>query len=372
MRQQLCNLIDTAGQPALVAECDLTILAANPAAKALLPSAVFADGLQVVLPGCNLAETARSLRAGQRQRLADPLLPGITIDLLPFGGSEEEDPVILALLGTEADKEPMGCGVPSQAMAAFSHTYRKPLSNMFGMLGVISSHLQANMDDSCDVYLHNLSQDCYQMLRSFSNLNELYRYYNGVYTNAAPEQPVDIWQLTHSLCESSRMMLGATGIPLTFDLPTLPALVLCDQNRYATAFSNLIANSCRFTREGNAIHVVGREVGSQVLITIADHGAGIPLDCQERVFEPFFSYDPEGAPFAGLGIGLPLARCFARSLGGSLALQSRELEGTTVALSLPRYEGDIQPIVCYDASQLITDHFSPVCVALSQVDRKPQ
>ena len=219
------------------------------------------------------------------------------------------------------------------------------------MLGVVSSHLHALMDDSCDTYLENISRDCYQMLRSFSNLTELYKYHSGVFTEA-DRHPADLWQLTRTLCESAALLLRPSGIPLTFELPDAPCLVLCDQNRYATALSNLFANCCQFSREGNAVHVTGKIVGGQAIVTVADRGCGIPEEHIGRVTEPFYSYDPGGAPFAGLGIGLPLVHSFARAMGGSLALQSREMEGTVVSLSLPVYTGDLAPVSCRDTETL--------------------
>ena len=222
------------------------------------------------------------------------------------------------------------------------------------------------MDDSCDTYRENISRDCFQMLRSFSNLTELYKYHSGVFTEA-DRQPVDLWQLTRNLCESAALLLRPNGIPLTFELPENPCLVLCDQNRYATALSNLFSNSSRFSREGNTIHVTGKIVGGQAIVTVADQGCGIPEGHLGRVTEPFFSYDPSGAPFAGMGIGLPLVHSFARAMGGSLALQSREMEGTVVSLSLPVYTGDLPPVSCRDTAQLLTDRFSPLQVVLGTV-----
>ncbi len=365
MREQLIRLIQTSPHPAFASAPDLTVLAANPAALRLLPALGQPDGLKIMLPGCDPADCARRLREGLPLELTDPLLPGLALELIPFGDAEER-----LALGWLKNADSFGAFPvrqdPTQAIAAFSHAYRKPLSDLFGMLGVVSGHLQAIMDDSCDGYLESINQSCSQLLRSFSNLTELYKYHSGVAV-PDPTQPVDIWQLTRSLCESAAILLKPTGIPLTFDLPDSPALVLCDQNRFATALSNLFANSCQFTREGNAIHLSGRLSGSNAIITVADRGIGIPEGQLTRVLEPFFSYDPAGAPFAGLGIGLPLARSFAQSVGGSLALNSRELEGTTVALSLPLYTGDQPPVACCDTVQLLTDRFSPLSVVLNTI-----
>jgi len=363
MHEQLRQLISSTEQPALVAGADLTILEANGAAKELLPSLAFRQSLQVVFPSCDLAACACRLAEGLSVTLTDPLLPGLCLQLIPFGSG----PVVLGWLNQTDDQQPRSQD-PTQAMAAFSHAYRQPLSDLFGMAEVVANHLHANMDDSCDFYLDNINLDCYQMLRSFSNLSELYKYHSGVY-DQQPEDPVDIWELTRSLCQSAAMMTQTRGIPLAAELPELPTPVLCSQERFATVLSNLFSNCCQFTREGNSIRVTGQVRGGNAVITITDRGAGIPERYLGRVFEPFFSYDPSGAPFAGLGIGLALAQSFAQSMGGSLALQSREVEGTVVSLSLPIYSGDHLPIVCYDAAGLLSNRFSPLNVVLGTTCR---
>lgn len=368
MNQQLLQQYENSPYPFLLATPELTVLWANNAAKAVLPAASHPDGLKISLPGSDPTDCAAQLKAGQTLLLSDPLLPGLLFKLTPVQNDEEGTVLVQLLNAVQPQLQPTRSN-PTQALAAFSHTYRNPLSDIFGMLGVIGSHLHALMDDSCDTCLENISRDCYQMLRSFSNLSELYKFHSGVIAEA-DHQPVDIWQLTRSLCESAAMLLRSVDIPLTFDLPEEPCLVLCDQNRYATALSNLFANCSQFTRQGNAVHLTGKVVGSRAIVTVADRGCGIPEEHIGRVLEPFFSYDPNGAPFAGLGIGLPLAHSFVRSMGGSLALQSREMEGTVVSLSLPVYTGQLPPISCRDAALLLSDRFSPLQVVLGSIINK--
>ena len=364
MRQQLLNLIETIPQPALAAEPDLTLAGANRPALGLLPGLCPGQSLQPLFPGTDMLDCAARLQQGQQVTLTAPLISPVRLVLVPLGGP---DAPVLGWLSPEAQELPQS---PEAALSAFSHVFRQPLSEMFGMLAVVGNHLHANEDDSCDSYLNQVFRSGYRMLRTFSNLTELYNYHNGAYSRPA-EAPVDIWALTLSLCRSAGVLTEASGIPITYDLPAEPCPVLCRQELFATAFSNLIANSCSYTREGNAIHVTGRTTASGVVITVSDRGLGIPDEVQPRVYEPFYSFDPDGAPFAGLGLGLSLVRCFAQSCGGTVALQSRELEGTSVALSLPVYRGEKPILACYDPSGLLTDRFSPVYVALSEVCRCP-
>jgi PAS domain S-box-containing protein len=71
-----------------------------------------------------------------------------------------------------------------------------------------------------------------------------------------------------------------------------------------------------------------------VELRIEDRGAGIAADVLPRVFEPFFS-----TKGLGRGLGLPAARGIAETFGGSLTLETRAGEGTTVTVRLPLASG---------------------------------
>jgi PAS domain S-box-containing protein len=73
--------------------------------------------------------------------------------------------------------------------------------------------------------------------------------------------------------------------------------------------------------------------GSFVRIAVSDTGQGIPAELQSRVFEPFFTTKEIGK---GTGLGLAQVYGFAMQSGGTVNFTSREGEGTTVAIFLPR------------------------------------
>ena len=78
--------------------------------------------------------------------------------------------------------------------------------------------------------------------------------------------------------------------------------------------------------------------GSYVLMSVQDTGLGIASDALEHVFEPFFTTKGVGE---GSGLGLSMVFGFAKQSGGHVAIESRESEGTTVKLYLPRAAGEV-------------------------------
>jgi signal transduction histidine kinase len=71
-------------------------------------------------------------------------------------------------------------------------------------------------------------------------------------------------------------------------------------------------------------------------VAVTDHGMGIALDAQERIFERF-ERAVSAAHYGGLGMGLWIARQAARALGGSVRLTSAPGKGSTFVVTLPRW-----------------------------------
>jgi signal transduction histidine kinase len=106
-----------------------------------------------------------------------------------------------------------------------------------------------------------------------------------------------------------------------------------DRARVADIVDALVDNAIKFSG-GKPIEVEVGHRGSQALLTVLDHGVGIPPDHAESVFSPF-ERTPSKEHFGGLGLGLYLAREIAEAHGGSIEVTSRVDQGTTFVVRLP-------------------------------------
>ena len=112
---------------------------------------------------------------------------------------------------------------------------------------------------------------------------------------------------------------------------SLPTIV-ADRDQLMQVLINLIANSLHAMDQGGTLRLVATKAGDQVLLEFSDTGQGIPPDVLSKVFDPFFTTKEFGK---GTGLGLTVVKGIVEEHGGTISVNSREGEGTTVAILLP-------------------------------------
>ncbi len=121
------------------------------------------------------------------------------------------------------------------------------------------------------------------------------------------------------------------GLRLRLDLNDVPP-VMGTPVRLNLAFLNLLLNAAEAVDWSGEVSVGCRSEGDEVVVTVRDHGRGIPEHALERVFEPGFSC---GSGRDRPGLGMPIARRIVEEHHGKITIQSRLGEGTTVEVRLP-------------------------------------
>jgi signal transduction histidine kinase len=101
--------------------------------------------------------------------------------------------------------------------------------------------------------------------------------------------------------------------------------------------SNLVMNAIQHCAEGSRVRLTAEAIGSRILITIQDFGAGISADSLPNVFERFFREDTSRSrDTGGAGLGLSICKAIVENAGGSIDIESEKGRGTTVKIQLVR------------------------------------
>jgi signal transduction histidine kinase len=104
----------------------------------------------------------------------------------------------------------------------------------------------------------------------------------------------------------------------------------------ARSLVNLVNNALKYSQDRKYIGVnLYRENGS-VKLEVIDHGIGIPLTEQQKIFEKFYRVgDPLVHNTKGSGLGLSLVQHIAQAHGGDISVDSRLGVGSKFTITLP-------------------------------------
>lgn len=107
-----------------------------------------------------------------------------------------------------------------------------------------------------------------------------------------------------------------------------------DRTAVEQVVDNLLSNALRYGA-GAPVEIELTRDGKQVRLLVRDHGAGISVDDQQRIFERFERAVANRPRSAGFGVGLWVARQLTRAMGGEIAVLSKPGRGATFTVTLP-------------------------------------
>ena len=148
-------------------------------------------------------------------------------------------------------------------------------------------------------------------------------------------EPTDLISLTQRVL--TRLQMTAPQHTFVFTGPDQPQVVFVDARRMEQVLTNLLNNAVKYSPDGGPIevHIAEEQTTNRVVLSIHDHGIGIPAQQQARIFGRFMRADnAQQLGIGGTGLGLYLCRELIERLGGRIWFESIESQGSTFSVSL--------------------------------------
>lgn len=218
-----------------------------------------------------------------------------------------------------------------QFVADASHELRTPLAAVKGYAEITRRHEQG-MSDDAQTSLHRIEGAADRMSALVNDLLLLARLDEGREVAFAE---VDLSKLVVEAAADAQA--AGPAHPISLELPEDPVCVQGDMLRLQQVFANLLANARVHTAEGTGIDVSLNVHGEDVVVAIADHGAGIPAELKEKLFARFVRGDASRSRAAGSsGLGLAIAKAIVEAHGGRISVANREVgTGAVFTVRLP-------------------------------------
>ncbi|MDD2898937.1 MAG: HAMP domain-containing sensor histidine kinase [Desulfuromonadaceae bacterium] len=114
-------------------------------------------------------------------------------------------------------------------------------------------------------------------------------------------------------------------------------IAVIDVEKCQVVVSNLLANAIEFSNEGGSIQVSFSSLGDGCLeLSVEDHGVGIALKDQQRIFDRFVQLDTGTTRVhPGHGLGLSITKALVDLMRGRISLISNPGEGTLITVTIP-------------------------------------
>ncbi len=202
------------------------------------------------------------------------------------------------------------------------------IGNPLGTIKIAASEMQSAIKDGAST--DELLPDCQLVLSEVDRAQQAIRCLALGAGELMGEAPTSITLEDIVNLLQKQFAKSAARIQVTCDDPQLS--VRWPTHAVLQAVNQVLRNAVQASPvQGIVTCHIRREQG-KVQFEIHDSGAGIPVEIQDRLGEPFFTTREVGQ---GMGLGLFIARSLVQHLGGALHIESKPGTGTRVAMHLP-------------------------------------
>jgi two-component system sensor histidine kinase SenX3 len=239
--------------------------------------------------------------------------------------------LVLALL-EDRTRERQVEQVRRDFVANVSHELKTPV----GAIRILAEAVQDASDDPVAVerFAGRMLTESDRLSRLVQQVIELSRLQGDEPLEAPVLVPVD--KVVAQSVETSEM--DATRRDIAVVNGGTPGLhVFGNAELIEAAVTNLVANAVAYSEPGSTVTVSTHAEGDMVLVSVVDQGIGIPSEELDRIFERFYRVDPaRHRSTGGTGVGLSIVKHVAANHGGEVRVWSKEGQGSTFTLALPR------------------------------------
>lgn len=141
--------------------------------------------------------------------------------------------------------------------------------------------------------------------------------------------------LIQRVARSMQSRAAAKGNRIQIDVKPGAGQVASDAKRVEEVLTNLVATAIKYTELGE-IRITAYRQGTDVVLSVADDGAGFSTDEQSKIFEPFLQIAlRDGRKFPGTGLQLTVCQRLVKLLGGRISVEGEPDRGTRFTVTLP-------------------------------------
>ena len=254
----------------------------------------------------------------------------------------------------------------SSFIAIVSHELRTPLNAIMGFAEMLKEAVYGPVNDKQSSASDRILMNARHMLGMVGDLLDQAQIEAGKLRISA--ELFKVSDLVRRVEEVMSQIVAEKGLALTTEVdPRLPESLTGDPNRLQQILINLVNNAVKFTDEGG-IHVRLYQVDHKNwALEVKDTGSGIPEEEIGLIFEAFHQVDSTTTrEQSGFGLGLSIVRQLVQLMNGTIDVDSALARGTTLTITLPFAEEDLEMKRAMSRSALIVEDDADLAAIFSE------
>jgi two-component system sensor histidine kinase KdpD len=201
-----------------------------------------------------------------------------------------------------------------------SHELRHPITIVKGYSHILADHMDTMPPEQVQDILQDITMSTDRLTRYVDQLLDISRIEQGKVV--VERQPVDPGQLVEMALEDMAVM--GRNNQFIKRVEAFDEKVALDPEKFVQLLNILLDNAVKFSPDGSPAEVDLERDGQMLVVSVLDHGSGIPEDSREKIFNRFYQVeDVAHHSKIGLGLGLYIARQLAQAHGGNIWVEPR-------------------------------------------------
>ncbi|MDP3356232.1 MAG: PAS domain S-box protein [Polaromonas sp.] len=255
-----------------------------------------------------------------------------------YGDGENEGDVIgFYSLATDITELKRIDRMKTEFVSTVSHELRTPLTSIRGSLGLIAGGVAGQLPDGVKALVGIAKSNCERLIRLINDILDIEKMESGKMN--LDLQVVDLKPLMVQVLAANEGFGTAQNISLRLHFSEDPIRVQIDSDRLVQVVTNLLSNAMKFSPQGATVDVRVLRAGMGVRVEVRDHGAGIPEEFRNRIFQKFSQADSSDTrQKGGTGLGLNISRAIIERMGGTIGFDTEAGVGSTFFFELPEWQ----------------------------------
>lgn len=238
-------------------------------------------------------------------------------------------------LSEALDKEKELNEIKSRFVSMASHEFRTPLSTILSSAALISKYISAEEQDKRERHIRRIKESVKHLndlLEDFLSLGKLEE--GKVQAKA---EAFHVKEFLEEIAEEMKPILKeGQQIHIEF---TGDEEFVSDKKLVKNSLINLLGNAVKFSPEHASIYLSAHHHNNKLLLSVKDQGIGISAEDQQHMFTSFYR-GKNATNIQGTGLGLHIVKRYVDLIYGTIHLESKLDEGTTVSIELPRLSAE--------------------------------